>query len=103
LGLLGTLVMLVGLFLLAQALLQNRRAIMSRAGPLVYPVLFVLAAYALSAGNAGTAYRYRTHVVAIMLCLLVALRQQQAEERVEAQEARRSAALKPVAQIRPAA
>ena len=103
LGLLGTIVMLVGLILLGQALVQNRTEIMRRAGPLVYPVLFVLAAYALSAGNAGTAFRYRTHVVAIMLCLLVALRQQQAEERVRDDDARRVPAIGPLPNMRPAA
>ena len=39
------------------------------AGPLVYPAAFMLVAYAISAGNAGTAYRYRTHLVAMAVCL----------------------------------
>jgi hypothetical protein len=44
---------------------------MRRTAPLVYPAVFMLVAYALSAGNAGTAYRYRTHLVGILLCLVV--------------------------------
>ena len=79
LGVIGTLVMLVGLLLLMGALLQNGGAVMRRAGPLVYPGLLLLVAYSLSAGNAGTAYRYRTHLVGLMLCLLLVLRQQRAE------------------------
>ena len=85
LGVLGTLVVLACLALLARALARNRRAIMARAGPLVYPALFMLVAYALSAGNAGTAFRYRTHIVGLALCLLIVLRthrkeQQEAEQ-----------------------
>src|SRR3954447_26628719 len=81
LGVIGTLVMFGGLALLIGALLQNGRAVMSRAGPLVYPAVFLLIAYSLSAGNAGTAYRYRTHVVALLLCLLLVLREQRQEAR----------------------
>jgi hypothetical protein len=81
LGVLGTLVMFVGLLLLIGALFQNGGAVMARAGPLVYPALLLLVAYSLSAGNAGTAFRYRTHVVGLMLCLLLVLRQQRSEAR----------------------
>ncbi len=52
---------------------------MRRAGPLVYTALLLLIAYSLSAGNAGTAFRYRTHLVGLMLCLLLVLRQQRSE------------------------
>ena len=79
LGVIGTLVLFVGLLLLIAALVQNGGAVMRRAGPLVYPALFLLVAYSLSAGNAGTAFRYRTHVVAMLLCLLLVLRQQRSE------------------------
>ena len=54
--------MLFALGLLVLTIARNGRTVMQRAGPLVYPALFMLVAYALSAGNAGTAYRYRTHV-----------------------------------------
>jgi hypothetical protein len=83
LGLLGTTFLFVGLLLFIAAMIQNGRAIMQRAGPLVYPALFLLAAYALSAGNAGTAYRYRTHLVAFLVALLVVMREQRTEEREE--------------------
>jgi hypothetical protein len=73
LGALGTLVVLACLALLSVALAQNRRAIMPTAAPLVYPVLFMLIAYAISAGNAGTAFRYRTHVVGLAVCLVIVL------------------------------
>ena len=83
LGVIGTLVMFVGLLLLMGALVQNGGAVMRRAGPFVYPALLLLVAYSLSAGNAGTAFRYRTHLVAILMCLLLVLRQQRLEARVQ--------------------
>jgi len=73
LGILGTLVMLVGIGFLTVFLIRDGRLVMKRAGPLIYPAVFMLVAYSLSAGNAGTAYRYRTHVVGILLCLVVVL------------------------------
>jgi hypothetical protein len=88
LGVLGTLVLFAALVLLAQQLIRNRSAIMQRAGPLIYPMLFMLWAYAISAGNAGTAFRYRTHVVALALCLLVVLREQRQQQEVERRDLR---------------
>jgi hypothetical protein len=73
LGALGTLVVLGCLALLAVAIARNRRQIMEMAGPLVYPAVFMLVAYAISAGNAGTAYRYRTHIVGLAVCLILIL------------------------------
>jgi hypothetical protein len=81
LGVIGTIVMFVGLLLLIGAMLQNGGAVMRRAGPFVYPAVMLLVAYSLSAGNAGTAFRYRTHIVGLMLCLLLVLRQQRSEAR----------------------
>jgi hypothetical protein len=80
LGVIGTLVVLVALFLLARALARNRRGVMQRAAPLVYPGVLMLCAYALSAGNAGTAFRYRTHIMAIALALIVVLREHGRQE-----------------------
>jgi hypothetical protein len=80
LGVIGTLAVLGSLFLLLGAIRRDRRAVMKRAGPLVYPGLLMLCAYALSAGNAGTAYRYRTHIMAIALALIVVLREHRREE-----------------------
>jgi hypothetical protein len=71
LGVLGTLVLLIALAFFVAAVVREGRAVMQRAGPLIYPAFFMLVAYSLSAGNAGTAYRYRTHVVGILLCLVV--------------------------------
>jgi hypothetical protein len=84
LGVIGTLVVLASLFLLFQAVADNGRAVMQRAGPLVYPGLLMLAAYALSAGNAGTAFRYRTHIMAIALALIVVLREHRRQEQTTA-------------------
>jgi hypothetical protein len=73
LGAIGTLVVLACLALLAMAIARNRRQIMDVAGPLVYPAAFMLVAYSISAGNAGTAYRYRTHLVGLAVCLVIVL------------------------------
>lgn len=73
LGLFGSLVALAVLIGVVRELFRNRGKIMGRAGPLIYLGFFTLVAYSLSAGNAGTAFRYRTHVVAIGFSLLVVL------------------------------
>jgi hypothetical protein len=75
LGLLGTIFAWTVLWLLALELWRARGHIMERAGPLIYVGFFLLVAYSLSAGNAGTAFRYRTHIVALALCALIVLRQ----------------------------
>ena len=74
-GAIGALVTLAVLYLLVIELLRNRGAIMARAGPLtlIYVGLALLLAYSLSAGNAGTALGYRTHILAIAICALVTL------------------------------
>lgn len=81
LGLMGTVVLFTGLTLLFWTMMQTGGAIFRRAGPLVYPALLLLVAYSLSAGNAGTAYRYRTHVLAFIVALLVILREQRLASR----------------------
>ena len=73
LGAFGTLIVLACLGLLAMAIARNRRQIMNAAGPLVYPAGFMLIAYAISAGNAGTAYRYRTHLVGLAVSLVLVI------------------------------
>lgn len=83
LGALGTLVVLACLVLLAMAIVRNRRGIMRMAGPLVYPAAFMLVAYAISAGNAGTAYRYRTHLVGLAVGLVIVLLAQRRQEQEE--------------------
>ncbi len=75
LGLLGTIFAFTCFWLLALELWRARGHVMDRAGPLVYVGFFTLIAYSLSAGNAGTAFRYRMHIVALAICLLVVLRE----------------------------
>lgn len=101
LGVLGTLFMFVGLVFLIAALITNGKTIMRRAGPLVYPALFLLVAYSLSAGNAGTAFRYRTHLVAFLVAVLVVLRTTRQEERAAARADTAGAPPQPVGSFRP--
>lgn len=75
LGLFGTAAAYLALFFLGREMLRNRGQIMARAGPLIYTALFMLMAYSLSAGNAGTAFRYRTQLIALFICIVVSLRQ----------------------------
>src|SRR5262249_33860585 len=74
LGFFGTVAAYLALFFLGREMLRNRGRIMTRAGPLIYTALFMLMAYSLSAGNAGTAFRYRTQLIALFICIIVALR-----------------------------
>ena len=73
LGLFGTAAAYLALFFLIRTVIRNRGRIMSRAGPLVYLGFFLLVAYSLSAGNGGTAFRYRTQIVAVFICIIVTL------------------------------
>jgi hypothetical protein len=75
LGLLGTIFAWACFWLLLGELWRGRGHVMERAGPFVYLGIFTLIAYSLSAGNAGTAFRYRMHIVALLICLLVVLRE----------------------------
>ncbi len=74
LGLAGTITVLVTLAMLFGTFVNGGGRVMARAGPLVYTAMFMLVAYSLSAGNAGTAFRYRTHIIALALCLIAAVR-----------------------------
>lgn len=73
LGLLGTAAAYLALFFLARVLYRSRGSIMARAGPLIYLGVFLLIAYSLSSGNAGTAFRYRVQIVALFICIVAAL------------------------------
>jgi hypothetical protein len=100
LGLVGTIFAWTVLWLLAVELWRARGHIVERAGPLIYIGFFLLIAYSLSAGNAGTAFRYRTHVVALAICALVVLRELRLQ-RIAAREpaeppARQPTAAKPI-------
>jgi hypothetical protein len=74
-GALGTLAAYAGLLLLIRYAWRNRGRVFPRAGPLLYPLFFMLIAYSLSAGNAGTGFRYRTHLVTLALAVMVVLRE----------------------------
>jgi hypothetical protein len=74
LGAIGSLFALSCFALLLLAFLRRRGEVMALAGPIIYPMIFLIFAYALSAGNAGTGFRYRTHVVLLAVAVLVALR-----------------------------
>lgn len=73
LGLLGTAAAYVALFFLVRTMYRSWGSIMTRAGPLVYLGSFLLMAYSLSSGNAGTAFRYRVQIVSVFICIVVAL------------------------------
>ena len=47
----------------------------ARHGPLLYPLGALTVAYALSVGNAGTGFRYRSHLVTLGLAIVVVLRE----------------------------
>jgi hypothetical protein len=72
-GLFGTMAAYFTFFFLAREGLRRRGEIMTRAGPLIYLGFFLLIAYSLSAGNAGTAFRYRTQIVAVLVATFAAL------------------------------
>ncbi len=75
LGAIGTLVVLVVLYLLFRYVRRNRGKVLALTAPVLYPAVFLLMAYALSVGNAGTGFRYRTHLVLLGLASLVILRE----------------------------
>jgi hypothetical protein len=87
LGLLGTIFAWTCFWLLAVELWRARGHVMERAGPFVYLTVFTLIAYSLSAGNAGTAFRYRMHIVALAVCLVVVLRELRLHRVAEVQRA----------------
>ncbi len=75
LGALGSLVALAVLGLLLIYAWRSPGQVLARTAPILYPLLFLLVAYALSAGNAGTGFRYRTHLVVLAVAMLVVLRE----------------------------
>ncbi|MDQ3571823.1 MAG: glycosyltransferase family 39 protein [Actinomycetota bacterium] len=73
LGAIGGLFALLVLAVLIRTLYRRGGEIFARAGPLVYTGFFLFIAYSLSTGNAGTGFRYRSHLLAIGLCLIASL------------------------------
>jgi len=82
LAVVGSLIALVVFVMLVTTILKNRGQVMQRAGPLLYLTVALLFAYSLSVGNAGTAFRYRTHILTPAIAALVALRTRPEEEAV---------------------
>lgn len=75
-GAIGTLVAYALFALLVIYGWESRGKIFPRAGPVLYPMIFLLIAYSLAAGNAGTGFRYRTHLVTLAIAAVVILREQ---------------------------
>ena len=75
LGAVGSLFALAVMLLLIGAVWKRRGEVLALSGPILYPMLFLLMAYALSAGNAGTGFRYRTHIIVLGIAMLMALRE----------------------------
>jgi hypothetical protein len=83
-GSVGTLVAYLVLLLLIRYAWLSRGHIFERAGPLIYPLLFEMLAYAVTVGNAGTGFRYRSHLVTLGICAVAVLRARVREQRVAA-------------------
>jgi hypothetical protein len=75
LGAIGTLIGFACLFLLVRYAWERRRHVFAEIGPLIYPTFFLAIAYALSAGNAGTGFRYRTDLLPLAIGAIVVLRE----------------------------
>lgn len=75
LGAISTLFVLAALYVLFRYVRRTRGRILTLAAPIAYPALFLLVAYALSVSNAGTGFRYRTHLVLLGIAALVVLRE----------------------------
>lgn len=86
LGALGTLFAYAILLLLLRYAWLARGRILPLAAPLLYPLFFLTIAYALSVGNAGTGFRYRTHLLTLGVAAMVILRQHVLEQRAESTE-----------------
>jgi hypothetical protein len=74
-GAVGTLIAYALLLLLVWYGWQSRGSILARTAPLMYPLLLLLMAYSLSAGNAGTGFRYRSHLVVLAIGAMAILRE----------------------------
>jgi hypothetical protein len=75
-GAIGTLIAYGVLLLFVLYGWRSRGQVYPRAGPVLYPLLFLLVAYSLAAGNAGTGFRYRTHLVTLAIAAVAILREQ---------------------------
>ncbi len=82
-GAVGTLFAYAILLLFVRYAWLNRGQVFARAAPLLYPLLFLTVAYALSVGNAGTGFRYRTHLITLAVGAMMILREHALAKPVE--------------------
>ncbi len=75
LGAVGTVVAVAGFFALLGFAWRARGNVLRLTAPLLFPFFFLLVAYSLSAGNAGTGFRYRSHLVLLGAGMLIILRE----------------------------
>ncbi len=75
-GAIGTLVAYAVLLLFIRYAWISRGQVFARAGPVLYPLIFLLIAYSLASGNAGTGFRYRTHLITLTIAAVAILREQ---------------------------
>lgn len=80
LAVVGSLITLIVLALLVASIWRDPKGSVARAGPFLYVAVALLLAYSLSAGNAGTAFRYRTHVIVPAIAALVVIRTRREEQ-----------------------
>ena len=73
-GAIGTLFFYALLLLFIRYAWISRGHVFARAGPVLYTLLFLLVAYSLAAGNAGTGFRYRTHLVTLVVAAVAPAR-----------------------------
>ncbi|MDQ3688734.1 MAG: glycosyltransferase family 39 protein [Chloroflexota bacterium] len=69
LGAIGGVVVLITLVLVAASIPRSRGHIMTRAGPLIYVGGALILAYSVISANAGTAFRLRENVTAVLICI----------------------------------
>jgi hypothetical protein len=75
LGAVGTVIAVAGFFALLGFAWRARGDVLRLTAPLLFPFCFLLIAYSLSAGNAGTGFRYRSHLVVLGAGMLIILRE----------------------------
>ncbi|MGI8863621.1 MAG: hypothetical protein ACR2JH_04350 [Solirubrobacteraceae bacterium] len=80
-GALGTLFAYAILLLSLRYGWRARGRVLAHTAPLLYPFFFLLMAYSLSAGNAGTGFRYRTHLITLGIAIMAILRELARRER----------------------
>jgi hypothetical protein len=74
-GVVGTLIAYTALVFLLLYFIRWRSRVFALVAPLLYPLFFLTIAYALSIGNAGTGFRYRSPLVMVMIAVILLLRE----------------------------